>query len=118
MSATPVSSMALVLGASFVGSFGAVFLKSGAGRLHFSLRRLVLNYRLAVGVGLFLFSSYFFVLGVRQGELSVLYPMVSLSYVWTLLWSRLFFREPVTRNKFLGLLLILIGIAFLGLGTR
>ena len=118
MSVTPFSSMALVLGAAFIGSFGAVMLKSGAGRLHFSLRRLVLNYRLAAGVGLFLLSSYFFVLGVRQGELSVLYPMVSLGYVWTLLWSRLFFKEPVTRNKSLGLLLILLGIVLVGLGSR
>ncbi len=118
MSATPVSSMALVLGASLIGSFGAVFLKSGAGRLHLTFRSVFLNYRLAAGIALFVLSSYFFVLGVRRGELSVLYPMVSLGYVWTMLWSRLFFREPVTRNKFLGLLLILLGIVFIGLGTR
>ncbi|MEK7407567.1 MAG: EamA family transporter [Acidobacteriota bacterium] len=118
MTATPVSSMLLVVTASVVGSFGAVFLKSGAARLHFNLRHLLSNYRLALGVGLFLFSSYFFVLGVRKGELSVLYPIVSLGYVWTLLWSRLFFKEPFTRNKLLGLFLILLGIALMGLGAR
>lgn len=117
MIATPVSSMLLVLTASFVGSFGAVFLKSGANRLRVNLRDLLRNYRLALGVGLFLLSSYFFVLGVRRGELSVLYPMVSLGYVWTMLWSRIFFGEPVTRHKCAGLLLILLGIAFIGLGA-
>jgi len=65
----------------------------------------------------FLASSYFFVLGIRGGELSVLYPLVSLGYVWTLLWSRLFFKERVTRGKFVGLALILIGIVFVGLGN-
>ena len=115
---TPLSSMLLVLLASFIGSFGGVFLKSGADRLHWNLRSLVLNYHLGAGVGMFLLSSYFFVLGVRHGELSVLYPMVSLGYIWTLLWSRLFFKEPLTRNKFLGLGLILAGIVFLGLGNR
>jgi multidrug transporter EmrE-like cation transporter len=110
--------MALVLMASFIGSFGAVLLKAGAGRLHFGKRYLVLNYRLAFGVMLFLASSYFFVLGVRRGELSVLYPLVSLGYVWALLWSRLFFGEPFTRHKFYGLLLILVGIAFISLGNR
>jgi drug/metabolite transporter (DMT)-like permease len=118
MTGTPVSSMLLVLVASFVGSFGAVFLKSGASRLHFNLKHLVTNYPLALGVGLFLLSSYFFVLGVRRGELSVLYPLVSLGYVWTMLWSRLFFGERLTRNKCAGLLLILAGIAFIGLGAR
>lgn len=113
---TPVSSMLLVLLASFIGSFGAVFLKSGAGRLHRNLGSLIFNYRLAAGVALFLLSSYFFILGVRHGELSVLYPMVSLGYVWTLGWSRLFFGEPFTREKFYGLGMILSGIALLFAG--
>jgi multidrug transporter EmrE-like cation transporter len=110
--------MLWVLLASFVGSFGAVFLKAGASRLHRNLESLLLNYRLAAGVGMYFLSSYFFVLGVRRGELSVLYPMVSLGYVWTLFWSRLFFREPLTRQKFFGLGLILTGIVCVASGGR
>lgn len=115
---TPASSMLLVLVASFIGSFGAVFLKSGAEKLSRQWTSFVFNYRLALGVLLFLLSSYFFVLGVRHGELTVLYPMVSLGYIWTLFWSRMFFGEPLTRNKFIGLGLILVGIVFLGFGNR
>jgi multidrug transporter EmrE-like cation transporter len=110
--------MALVLLASFIGSFGAVFLKSGAARLQLNLKLLLCNWRLALGVGFFLLSSFFFVLGLRRGELTILYPMVSLGYVWTLLWSRLFFKEELTRNKFVGLALILLGIVILNLGNR
>ena len=54
----------------------------------------------------------------RLGELTVLYPLVSMSYVWTLLWSRLFFKEPFTRHKFLGIFLILAGVSFIGIGNR
>lgn len=114
---TPVSSMLLVLFASFIGSFGAVFLKVGAGRLKNGLRN-ILNVHLALGVGFFLLSSVFFVIGLRHGELSVLYPMVALGYVWTLFWSRLFFEEALTRQKFIGLGLILIGVFFVGLGSQ
>lgn len=115
---TPLSSILLVLLAAFVGSFGAVFLKSGAGRLHRQITTLIFNWRLAAGVGFFLLSSFFFVLGVREGELTILYPMVALGYIWTLLWSRLFFGEPFTRNKFVGIGLILAGIVLLNLGNR
>jgi drug/metabolite transporter (DMT)-like permease len=115
---TPASSILLVLIASFIGSFGAVFLKSGAGRLHRQVQTLVLNWRLAAGAGAFLLSSMFFIAGVRNGELTILYPMVSLGYVWTLIWSRLFFGEPFTRNKCIGLGMILLGIVCLGLGNR
>ena len=117
MTTTPFSSMALVLVGSVIGSFGAVFLKSGAAKLKLGFWN-ILNWHLAAGVALFLLSSVFFVLGIRHGELSVLYPMVSLGYVWTLLWSRLFFHEPFTRQKFFGLGLILIGVFCVGLGSR
>jgi drug/metabolite transporter (DMT)-like permease len=114
---TPFSSMALVLFGSVIGSFGAVFLKSGSAKLKQGFWN-ILNWHLAAGVALFLLSSVFFVLGIRHGELSVLYPMVSLGYVWTLLWSRLFFQEPFTRQKFVGLGLILVGVFFVGLGSK
>jgi len=123
---TPVSNMLLVFFAAFIGSFGGVFLKSGAEALHEGWQYLVLarsfpffNWRLASGVGLFLLSSYFFVLGIRPpGELSVLYPMVSLGYIFTLLWSRIFFKEPLTRMKFLGVALILAGVFCVGMGSK
>jgi drug/metabolite transporter (DMT)-like permease len=115
---TPLSSIGLVLLASFIGSFGAVFLKGGAARLSRSFFSLIRNWRLAFGVALFLLSSVFFVLGVREGELTILYPMVSLGYVWTLLWSKLFFGEPFTASKLKGLGLILLGVLFLSFGNR
>lgn len=115
---TPLSSILLVLLAAFVGSFGAVFLKSGASRLHWDWRTILFNWRLVAGVFAFLASSVFFVAGVKNGELTILYPMASFGYVWTLLWSRLFFGERFTRNKFIGVGMILLGIACLGLGNR
>ena len=114
---TPVSSMVLVVVASFIGSFGAVFLKAGANRTN-SFWSLLLNPRLALGVALYLLSTVFYLMGIRHGELSILFPMVSVGYVWTLLWSRLFFNEPFTRDKFLGLGLVLLGIVLLGIGNR
>lgn len=111
-----MKSMLLVFAASVIGSFGAVFLKLGAARLDGTILSFV-NSRLALGVTLFLGSSVFYALGIRGGQLSVLYPMVSLGYIWTLLWSRLFFNEPFTREKFVGLGLILLGVCFVGMGS-
>lgn len=116
MTATPISSMVLVLFASVVGSFGAVFLKLGAVRLTdvWSL----LNWRLLFGVGLYLGSSVFYGWGIKNGQISVLFPMVSLGYVWTMVWARIFFRERFTKQKFMGLGMILLGVVFVGLGSQ
>lgn len=115
---TPFSSMAWIFLCGFVGSFGAVFLKSGATRVHLSARSILTNWRLGFGIAMYLLSSVFFVFGMRRGELSVLYPLVALGYMWTVVWSRVFFGEPLTRSKFLAVGLILVGIAFLGFGSQ
>ncbi|MBZ5676947.1 MAG: EamA family transporter [Acidobacteriia bacterium] len=118
MNNTPFSSMAWVMGASFFGSFGALFLKIGAGKIQRSIASLLTNWRLMLGISFYLFSSVLFVFGVRQGELSVLYPMVSLGSVWTLIWSRIVLGEPFTRAKFVALGMILCGMTLIGLGAR
>ena len=115
---TPLSSIAWVMFGSFIGSLGAVGLKAGSQRLELNFRSVAGNWRLAVGLGLYLFSVVFFLLGLAKGELSVLYPMVSIGYVCTMFWSKLFFGEPITRSKIGGLALILIGVALLGLAAH
>jgi drug/metabolite transporter (DMT)-like permease len=109
-------SMALVFFASIVGSFGAVFLKMGAAKLSKSIWSFV-NSHLILGVGLYLASSVIYAMGVRGGQLSVLYPLVSLGYIFTLVWSKIFFNEPITRYKVTGLCLILVGVFLVGVGA-
>ena len=115
MNKTPLSSILLVLLASLIGSFGAVFLKLGAAHMNRGFRYIV-NWPLGFGIFLFLGSSVPFVMGIRHGELSVLYPMVALGYVWALFWSKLFFNEPITKAKLVALAMILGGIMCIGTG--
>lgn len=109
--------MVWVMTGSVIGSFGAVFLKLGAGRLH-SIQALLTNWRLAVGILFYLGSSVLFLIGVKHGELSVLYPMVSLGSIWTLIWSKLMLGEELTRPKFVAVGMILVGCVLLGLGAK
>src|SRR5438034_5792321 len=115
---TPLTrSMLMVFGASVVGSFGMAFLKMGAGRLTRSIWSF-LNTRLIFGVALFLGSSVLYVAGIKGGQLSVLYPMAAVGYVWAMVWAKIFFNEPMTKQKFAGLGLILLGVFFVGLGSQ
>lgn len=115
MTGTPLSSILLVLLASVIGSFGAVYLKLGAAHLNRGFR-YILNWQLAFGILLFLGSSVPYLMAIHRGELSVLYPMVSLSYVCTLFWSKLFFKEKITLAKVGALALIMAGLVCNGIG--
>lgn len=109
--------MLLVFVGAFIGSFAGVFLKASSGRLRFSIPALLANWRLMAGALTYLISSVFFIWGVRNGELSILYPLVSLGYLWTMVWSKVFFGEPITRAKMVGVALILAGVCILGLDS-
>lgn len=116
MTSTPLSSILLVFFGSLLGSIGMVFLKKASAHLHKGFFHII-NVNAALGVGLFLLSSVFYIKGISRGQLSVLYPMVSLSYVWAIVWAKLFFHEQFTKQKFMGLGLVLAGVICVGLGS-
>ena len=116
---TSFASIVLVLIAGLIGSVASVFLKAGANRLHRDVEQLKkAAVRLGIGILLFVGSSVLYIWALRDGDLTVLYPMLALGYVWTLIWSRLLFGEPFNRTKICGVALVLVGVVFIGLGNR
>lgn len=77
--------------------------------------RLLLNPWIISGLlGAFL-ASLSWIVAMTKFSLSYAYPFVSLSFVLVLICSNLFFKEPITINKSIGMGLIISGIIF---GTR
>lgn len=113
MTVTPVSSMLWVMSGAVIGSCGAVLLKGGAMRIERSIQSILTNWRLGAGIVTYVLSSLFFVRGLKEGELSILYPMVAVGYVFSLPLSKVFFNEPLTKHKVIALGLILTGVALL-----
>jgi len=50
---------------------------------------------------------------LTREDLSYVYPMASLSYVFMLIYSYFLFKEPITVNKFVGITLIVCGVIFI-----
>ena len=53
-------------------------------------------------------------LALRDGELSIVYPVIALTYVWVSLLSVLVFHEPMNIFKAVGIAVIVAGVAVLG----
>jgi drug/metabolite transporter (DMT)-like permease len=82
-----------------------------------SLGHFVFNTKFLAGIPLYFCSSVIFVSALRGGELSVLYPMVSLGYIWVTLNSRIFLKEPINRFKLAGVSFIVLGIILIGISS-
>jgi uncharacterized membrane protein len=54
------------------------------------------------------------ILALKDGQLSILYPIISLSYVWVNLLSMYFFHEHMNLFKAIGIALIIGGVGLLG----
>jgi len=93
--------------------FGTVQLK-----LHPSFVGLLTNFPLIGGMALYGLGAALMVLALRHGELSVLYPLISLSYVWVAVLSVLIFGEIMNPYKVAGICAIMAGVGILGLGAH
>lgn len=68
------------------------------------------NKTILIGVFLFGFSSLLWLVILSGLELSYIYPMVSTSYVLIALSSKIFFKESVTKMRWLSIAVIIMGV--------
>lgn len=102
---------ALVL-MGLTASIASFFLKKAtANGIHISV--LLRTPYIYMGGGLYVISSLMNLYLLRKLPYSFVVPLGSLTYIWTLVLSRFFLDEHISRQKLFGIGLILIGICAL-----
>ena len=76
------------------------------------------NWALIAGYICLAANTALLVLALRDGQLSVLYPIIALTYVWVTILSPMFFNDVINAYKVIGVGLIVVGVSFIGLGSR
>ena len=115
---TQIWAIGLVTLATLVGAFGPILLKKASAKKLSSIKSLMVNYHLFGGVALYGIGTILFIPALKGGELSVLYPFVALAYIWVSLLSVKFLGEKMNKYKWIGIFLIILGVSFIGLGSR
>ena len=116
---TSLSSIALVVASTVIGAAAQIMLRFGADNLNSSgLRGILTNWPLLGGYACLGFMTILVVLALRGGQLSVLYPIIALTYVWVTILSPMFFKDDINASKIIGLALIIAGVSFIGAGSR
>jgi len=114
----------LVFCCTLIGAAAQVLIKSGASSLgpHPSLVAtaiaILTTPQLFLGYSLYAISMVLLVLALRHGELSALYPVIALTFVWVTILSVTVFDEKLNVLKLGGIALIVGGVATLGVGGR
>jgi uncharacterized membrane protein len=92
-----------------MNSIGEVFLKDIFTPKIF---QMVFQKYVFLGMALYAISSILWLVALSKGELSYLYPLMSVAYILTSIFAVVFLKENLTMMRFLGILLISAG-AFL-----
>mgnify|MGYP001766014778 CR=1 FL=1 len=108
-------SIALVLFCTLFAAAAQILIKHGANALSSgSPLAMLTNAPLVAGYSLYGLSTVLLVLALRDGELSILYPVISLTYVWVTVLSITLFKEAVNPWKIAGLTVVVVGVALIG----
>lgn len=102
--------LALVALCSILGAVGQIFFKLASKDLAFNIMALLGNWRLILGLSLYGAASILFIFALRYGNVSVLYPIIALSYVWVAIMSSVFLGEVFPAYKWTGIAFILLGV--------
>jgi len=87
-------------------SFSATFL---------FFKKLLVRPRLWAGIFLMILGLVFWISALSSGDLSVVYPLGSIQYIFVLFSSHFFLGEPIDREKLIGTALVTAGIVFIAL---
>lgn len=83
-----------------------------------TIARAIKEPRLWFGLFLFGVSALFWMVVLSRIPLSVAYPFVGVSYILIVAFSRLLLHEHVPRVRWIGVVVVAVGIAIVGLSFR
>jgi multidrug transporter EmrE-like cation transporter len=116
---TKKQSVALVFVCTILGAAAQILMKMGSTHLdHFDIMKVITNVPLFFGYALYGINTVLLMFALRDGELSKLYPIIALTYVWVTVLSVYFFQESLSFWKVAGITIIVAGVSVLGKATN
>ncbi|MBW2985611.1 EamA family transporter [Candidatus Woesearchaeota archaeon] len=108
----------LIVFCTIFTSVGQLLWKFGANRLQLDFFSLITNYPLILGFVSYAIGTVLLLSALKLGDLSVLYPFISLSFIWVSMLSLTFLGEIMTSLKWIAIILIIMGVSLIGLGGK
>ena len=114
-----LASIGLIILSTVSGAVAQILLRFGADAIEgANLIGIITNVPLIGGYACLAMNVVLVVLALRGGQLSILYPIVALTFVWVAILSPMYFQDATSIPKIAGLTLIVAGVSFIGAGSR
>jgi multidrug transporter EmrE-like cation transporter len=112
--------MLLVFLSTLTAATGQLLIKAGTNSLRPDVSSIITNLPLILGYGLYGFSAAALIVALKYGELSVLYPIYGMNFIWVAIASPIVFAGEDAMNtiKWAGVLFVVFGVALIGLGSK
>lgn len=107
--------LGLMLVDSFLGALAALTIKKGSNK--FSFFNLWKTWHLWLGLFLYGVSIIIYMVVLQLEELTVIYPLVAMGYIWTTILAVRYLGDKMNVWKYLGLFGIVLGVMFISLGS-
>lgn len=97
----------LILAMTLMGAVASIFFKRASSSD--GLIKLIMNANLYVGGGLYVASAVINIVVLRYLNYSVVLPLTSFTYIWTMILSYIILKEHISKKKVMGVTCIIIG---------
>lgn len=97
----------LILAMTLMGAIASIFLKKASSSE--GIVQLILNVNLYKGGGLYFLSAVLNIVVLRYLNYSVVLPLTSFTYIWTMILSYVVLKENISTKKMIGVICIIIG---------
>jgi uncharacterized membrane protein len=102
-----VGILLLILIGTWMGTIASVFFKKASGSSGF--KALLTNKYLWIGGMIYVGSAVLNIIVLRYLDYSVVLPLTSITYIWTMLVSFLVLKEHISIKQIIGVSLIVVG---------
>ena len=103
----------LLLIGTLLGAFGGFYLKKSTGKEGIS--GIILSPFLYIGGFSYLISAVLNIIVLKYLPYSVVLPLTSITYIWSLVIAYYFLKEKITKVKIYGIVFIIIGAIFISI---
>lgn len=93
---------------TLLGSLGALFFKRASEKIK-DLKSLILNIDLYIGGIFYVLGALLNIVLLKVLPYSIVPPLMSFTYVWTVIISKIVLKEKIRKTQIVGVVLLILG---------